>query len=102
MALIVITSKPKELLDRVRKAIDDGHVDTWSYDRDGDFTHTRPQFNQKAWMRPVIGQGMLSFGLLGERGVVMTKALYGIYHGRFAEMLLTHFDDDCRDTPHDV
>lgn len=23
----------------------------------------------------------------------MTKPIYGVYHGRFIEMLLTHFDD---------
>jgi hypothetical protein len=25
--------------------------------------------------------------------VAMTKVIYGVYHGRFIEMLLTHFDD---------
>jgi hypothetical protein len=24
----------------------------------------------------------------------MTKTIYGVLHGRFIEMLLTHFDDD--------
>ena len=94
MALMVVTSRPKELLAKIKKAIDEGHIDTWVYDVDGDFTHSRPQFDQKAWMRPSIGQGCLSFGLLGKRDVVMTKLIYGIYHGRFAEMLLTHFDID--------
>jgi hypothetical protein len=36
---------------------------------------------------------VLTFGLLGLKGVVMKKYIYGIYHGRFSEMLLTHFDD---------
>jgi hypothetical protein len=37
--------------------------------------------------------GMLQFGLLGEENVQMTKPVYGVFHGRFIEMLLTHFDD---------
>jgi hypothetical protein len=24
----------------------------------------------------------------------MTKTIYGVYHGRFIEMLLTHFDNE--------
>ena len=92
MAIIVQTSTPKALLAAIRKAIDDGEVATWSYDEDGDFTHTPDQWTGKAWLRPYTGAGVLSFGLLGHTGTVMTKPLYGVYHGRFIEMLLTHFD----------
>jgi hypothetical protein len=34
------------------------------------------------------------FGLIGKKDVAMTKGIYGIYHGRFIEMLLTHFDTE--------
>jgi hypothetical protein len=62
------------------------------YDRDGDFTHTPDQWKGKAWLRPYVQQGVLLFGLIGQQGVPMTKGIYGVYHGRFVEMLLTHFD----------
>lgn len=93
MSIIVQTSQPKALLTALRKAIDDGEVKTWSYDLDGDFTHTPDQWVRKAWLRPYPGSGVLSFGLLGQKEVAMTISIYGVYHGRFIEMLLTHFDD---------
>lgn len=37
---------------------------------------------------------MLIFGLVGQKDITMTKPIYGVYHGRFSEMLLTHFDLD--------
>ena len=45
-------------------------------------------------MRPHIQQGVLIFGLLGKKDVKMIKMVYGVYHGRFIEMLLTHFDTE--------
>jgi hypothetical protein len=93
MALIVVTPGPNGLLAAIKKAIDDGDIDTWEYDEDGDFTHVPPQWNKKAWLRPVVTSGLLQFGLLGQKGIAMTKTIYGVYHGRFIEMLLTHFDD---------
>jgi hypothetical protein len=95
MAVIVKTSDPAGLLAAIRKAIDDGHVVTWSYDADGDFTHTPEQWKFKAWMRPSIPTsptGEIRFYILHNRNVNMTRAIYGVYHGRFIEMLLSHFD----------
>jgi hypothetical protein len=34
----------------------------------------------------------LVFGLLGQKSVVTTSVVYGVYHGRLIEMLLVHFD----------
>ena len=93
MALVIITPKPRELLDAIKRAIDDKKIDTWSYDAEGDFTHTPEQFVKKAWLRPVVSSGVLQFGLVGQKGVAMKLFLYGIYHGRFIEMLLNHFDN---------
>ena len=36
----------------------------------------------------------LIFGIVGNKQVKMTKSLYAVYHGRFSEMLLSHFDDE--------
>jgi hypothetical protein len=96
MSVTVHTNKPRTLLGHIKKAIDDGHIVTWQYDDEGDFTHTTSteQWVGKAWLRPIISPGMLSFGLLSPKGVPMTKPLYGVYHGRFIEMLLTHFEDE--------
>lgn len=93
MALIVKTSNPQGLLTEIKKAIDSNSIQTWSYDSDGDFTHIPEQWKFKGWMSPKILIGELHFGFLGNQEVVTTKLIYAIYHGRFAEMLLNHFDD---------
>lgn len=95
MAIIVYTSMPAQLLGSIKKDIDSGHIVTWEYDSDGDFTHktSDEQWYKKAWLRPSSQQGALLFGLLGQKGVKMSKQIYGVYHGRFIEMLLTHFDN---------
>jgi hypothetical protein len=39
MALNIQTSNPNDLLTKIKKAINDNVVVTWTYDADGDFTH---------------------------------------------------------------
>ena len=90
MALIIKTDKPNGLLTAIRKGIDDKIIDTWSYDEDGDFTHTPPQWKKKAWLRPKIFEGELRFGIIKPKADEPNRTIYGVYHGRFIEMLLTH------------
>ncbi len=94
MAIIVKTNDPSGLLKAIYKAIDDNKVETWAYDTDKDFTHVPDQWRNKAWLRPKVYTGELRFGILGQKNVQMSKTIYGVYHGRFIEMLLTHFDTD--------
>ena len=93
MAVIVKTVSPSALLKDIYKAIDDKKVVTWLYDDDKDLTHEPDQWKNKAWFRPKIYTGELRFGLLGQKNTTMTKAIYSVFHGRFIEMLLTHFDE---------
>jgi hypothetical protein len=93
MSVTIFTPGPAALLEKVRKAIDSSDIKTWSYDANGDFTHSPEQWKHKAWLRPSVQQGMLVFGLVGRKDATMSKTIYGVYHGRFVEMLLTHFDD---------
>jgi hypothetical protein len=93
MAVIVDTTSPSDLLSKVKKAIDDGKVRSWSYDKDGDLTHDSEQWKNKAWLRPKVYNGELRFGILKQKDVILSKQVYGLYHGRFIDMLLTHFDD---------
>ncbi|HSU15391.1 hypothetical protein [Longimicrobium sp.] len=93
MAIIVSTGNPGDLLKSIYKGIDDGDIETWSYDSDGDFTHTPDQWRNKAWLVPKVGVGELRFGILKQKDVNLSKLIYGVYHGRFIEMLLNHFDN---------
>ena len=43
MAIRIETTNARALLLAVREAINKGHIGTWSYDSDGDFTHTPDQ-----------------------------------------------------------
>jgi hypothetical protein len=93
MAIIVKTNNPSGLLSAIHKAIDDNKVETWSYDRDGDFTHTPAQWKGQAWLRPRTYAGELRFGIIKRQDVDLSKLIYGVYHGRFIENLLVHFDN---------
>lgn len=92
MAVIVLTPTPSELLAAIKSEIGSRKIETWSVDKDGDFTHTRPQWINKAWLRPSVQTDRLVFNILTPKGEKMSRAIYGIYHGRFIEMLLDHFD----------
>ena len=97
MALIVKTENPKALLQKIYKAIEENTIDTWIFDSDGDFTHVPEQWNCKAWMHladNTSNDDELIFGIVGNKEKQMTKSLYAVYHGRFSEMLLSHFDTE--------
>lgn len=92
MAIIINTDTPQTLLDEIRKAIDSDQVITWQYDENNDFTHASDQYADLAWLRPRIYERELRFGIIGRKDHVLTDVEYGVYHGRFIEMLLMYFD----------
>jgi len=97
MAIIINTPNPEELLRSIKKSIDIKNIETWSYDSDGDFTHTPEQWKFNAWLRPKFTSNELQFGILGRNDVKLSTYNYGVYHGRFIEMLLNHFDNQFTD-----
>ncbi|GBR02126.1 hypothetical protein AA0229_1613 [Gluconobacter cerinus NRIC 0229] len=92
MAVRVYCNNPHELLESIRTAINTGEVETWKVDSDGDFTHSPTQWAHLAWMRPTIFDDHIAFNILGTKTKKMSKMVYGVYHGRFIEMMLVHFD----------
>ena len=95
MAIHVTTVNSQGLLDVIYAAIDNGHIETWIYDADGDFSHDTPdeQWIGEAWLHPEVSPGVLDLNIIPpQQG--LSKEAYAIYHGRFIEMLLAHFDDD--------
>lgn len=94
MAVRFETETPKKLLAAFKKAIDDGHVVTWSYDAKGDFTHSVEQWKHKAWLRPKITEGeSLVMAIIRPQGKNISSEVYAIYHGRFIEAMLRHCDE---------
>ena len=90
--LVFKTNNPSTLLASIKTAIDKGHITTWSYDSEGDFTHTPAQWVKKAWMRPAVIAGtQLDFGIIRNQGQTIPREIYAVYHGRFIEMMIAHF-----------
>ena len=88
---------PKMLLDKILEQIDNGIIDTWEIDSDGDLTHTPYQWKGEAWFQYRPNESELIFGIVARRDKKMSKVIYGLYHGRFSEMLLTHFDSQIKE-----
>jgi hypothetical protein len=93
VALYFKTDKPKTLLSDFKKKIDNGDVVTWSYDADGHFTHTATQWKNEAWLRPSVESEQLAFYIVKPKDKAITPVMYGVYHGRFIESMLTHCDN---------
>ena len=92
MAVRVFSDDPRGLLRRIKEAVRDGSIDTWTIDSDGDLTHSPEQWKNRAWFRPKPFDDKLVFYILGSTRKRMSRVVYGVYHGRLIEMLLTHFD----------
>jgi hypothetical protein len=89
------TEDPRILVSKINEAIRGGQIITWILDEDGDYTHSLDQWRNKAWLRcsyDEYDETLLRFIIIEPRTLKLSKAVYGVYHGRFAEMLLTHFD----------
>jgi hypothetical protein len=93
MALHFKTATPKKLLSAFKTAIDEGKVATWSYDGDGDFTHTPQQWKSLAWLRPKVVDGAdLILTIIKPNNSKISSEVYAVYHGRFIESMLVHCD----------
>lgn len=95
MAVNVKTDDPQALLDSIYAAIDEGSIETWAYDDDGDFSHVTSdgQWEGRAWLHPKVGIGALVLTTIPPRNSQVTTEAYAVYHGRFIEMVLAHFDN---------
>jgi hypothetical protein len=93
MSITFKTPDPRGLLTAFKKAIDDRHVVTWSYDEDGDFTHMTEQWKKKAWLRPGVANSELRFRIVRPINQGIPWEVYAIYHGRFIEAMTAHLHD---------
>jgi hypothetical protein len=95
MAIYMVNAKA-DLVAKIKQAIKDKKIETWECDEDGDFTYNTSdkQWYKKAWLRPKTINGQQVFGIMFPKEAKVTSIVYAIYHGRFIEMLLAHFDSD--------
>lgn len=95
MSIYVKTKSPKQLLESINERINKTSIVTWSVDKDGDYTHTAEQWIYRAWIHPIIESDRVVFAIWGRVSEDLSVADYALYHGRFVEMLLAHFDNLC-------
>lgn len=95
MSIYVKSSNPQKLINDINEKIENSGIDTWSVDKDGDYTHTAEQWRNHAWIHPIIETERVVFAIWGRVNDNLSVVDYAIYHGRFVEMLLTHFDHQC-------
>jgi hypothetical protein len=92
MSIRVYCDSPEELLLAIKRGVRSRSIETWQLDSDGDFTHVPDQWKNRAWFHPVVREECLLLNIFGRKTEQMSKTIYGVYHGRFVEMLLMHFD----------
>lgn len=94
MAITIYTSTPRKLSRLLKIAIESGIVGTWTVDGDGDYTPNDDFLGEKGWLTisEIKAHEALILGLIGRKYVTMTTGEYALFHTRFAELLLTHFD----------
>ncbi|SEB44219.1 hypothetical protein [Terriglobus roseus] len=89
MSIRAFSDDPASLLARIKALIKSGHIETWEYDSDGDFTHSPTQWKNKAWLRPEVQDDKLRLTIMGTQAG-LSREVYAVYHGRFIEMLIAH------------
>jgi hypothetical protein len=92
MAIRVQTQRPKGLLASLRSAIRAGSLDSWEVDDDGDLTLTQVQWRSKAWMRPRVSDGRLTFNIIAPLNTALSTRAYAVFHARLVQTLLEDFD----------
>ena len=83
------------LIEMINEAINNGQIKSWIVDSDGDYTRSQEPWKERAWIRysqDKNDQNHVLFIIVQPKNQSISKAVYGVYHGRFAEMLITHFD----------
>lgn len=95
MALTVLSPAPVNLLVSIKLAIRTGAVRAWLVFSKGGtdyFTHAT-DFRELAYLVPTVLSDRLLFHLAKPTALAPHPDLFGLYHGRFVEMLQSHFAD---------
>lgn len=95
MAIYFETHDPHGLLNAFDAAVAKnnhaGGIATWSK-ANGFYTHDATQWKNKAYLKPVISVGRLTFNIFKPQNGAAPSVVYGYYHGHLIETFLNHFD----------
>ena len=98
MAIILKVLNADNFINSFRELIRYRKIKTWIVDAEGDFTHSNPQWFLKSWFRAKkTGEKTVVFGIIISKYHIMTKELYGVYHGRMTATLLANLDEEIQE-----
>lgn len=99
MAITFNTTDPAGLLKAIEDGIKNGDIDTWvkhTSEKIDYFTHAEKskQWHKKAFLKAYVDKdnSQLKFGIHGLKDVKLKRIYYAVYHGRFIQMVLDHFE----------
>jgi hypothetical protein len=107
MAIHFVTSDPAGLLNafdlRISQKEAAGKITTWEKSEDGKYyTHKSENWGKKAWFKPAVESGQLTFNIIKPQNQTIKVVVYGYYHGHLLETFLNHFDTSfsvCKASP---
>lgn len=99
MSVDFFSSDPQSLLNKFNEAIEQdaakGKITTWIRSEDKKYyTHKSEEWNAKAWFKPEVKNGVLTFNIIKPKSNVISTVTYAYYHGHLTETFLSHFDND--------
>lgn len=92
MAIFIKVSNPEDFLKDIKLSINNGCINEWVCDMDGDFTSTIENLQNEAWFHPYTCiDNILILGIVGRKNVKMPMSLYSTLHSEFVKTLLIHY-----------
>jgi hypothetical protein len=101
MAILTTTKNPKGLVAALKAAIKIRAAHTWVHRATAKykdlFTHNGEgnRFLEAAFFCPSVVAGGVIFNLYSPGSKPVEYGVWGVYHGRFVELLVNHGDDLC-------
>lgn len=108
MAVYFKTKQPQALLDAFDQRLAAPEVwrviDFWiKSDDDAGYTHASDEWKGRAFMRPTISDGLLTFNIVKPQDQSGSASVYAFYHGQIVEGFLRQLDimfSSIESTPH--
>lgn len=74
------------------KCIKEGTISTWKHDNNSNISISNSKWYGKAWFGFYLKDDEIGCGLIAPHNAIITREIYGVYHGRLIATLLANFD----------
>lgn len=95
MSITIHTKFPRRLRTLLFEGINEGVITSWLIDDESHLTLNSRIWRNRLWMHiaNIEPKHSITFGIIGRKFEKITMAEFGVYHGRFAEVILANFAD---------